>query len=104
MMLLADMMVLFGSSVSCSYLFLIISIADSNCCEKCSYIIGSDSFSIFHLGVSYFICKFLTAVNRVDGFTNQACENSCFPICHRAYTGHNGPQGGISFLYIFGFP
>ena len=65
MMLLADKMVLFGSSVSCSNLSLITSSADATGIDVKSAVTSNEviHFPLFYLGVCYFICKFFTVVN-----------------------------------------
>ena len=78
-MLLADQMVLFGSSVSWSNLFLIISNADATgtAMKSTGYIMGSDAFPLFYLGFLYFICKFVADVDMLDSLTYKGFENSC---------------------------
>ena len=71
-MWLADMVVLLGSSISCSSLFFIISMRDITriVVNKEKNIIGDDAFSLFQSGLLHVICKFFGIVDMVDGVTS----------------------------------
>ena len=76
MMLLADIMVLYGRSVSCSSLFLMIANADDTGTAVKSDIIRCDTLPLFQLDVSYFIYQFFCVIDMVDGLANKGFENS----------------------------